>query len=826
MKRGSELVEPNDLEVGGQRRPNSSAAAGTPFLGNVLPRTRLFAAIQEPYQATLTIITAPPGYGKSALASTWAAQTDQLVAWVELSPADNEPDHLLRTLHRAIDPLLNDVNGEYPRVAQIDGHDATLRQRMEASALSICVVLDCCDHLHPGPAADLIRDQLLAGDNDIRVIAIGRNPTPLQCGRLRLRDQVRALDADDLAFTLEETVQLMGTVGLESTPDHEPMGLLTRTGGWPTGEKLVALAHRDADAHHLGSAQRAQIINTYIDEYVEQSVYLPMSDTHRCAALIAAIRPALLKEYLVENLAKPSRGGRTLEPDDVEGLLVSGPTGEEERQLVPMLAESLNRISRQYPVDCSAVARWMIARQDYFGAGELALAIDDPDLVMTVGELVAVELAIRSNLPDLTVWIAKLPAEVVSGSRELSYWQIAGDMLRGHVHSDSARRADAFIAAHESDPDARMQGRVCSIVGMRAYARGNDELARTSFEAAMALLPDFALVERLHASTFLEWIAFRLGDDARSDRWQAEAISSAGQLPIDEVWSWRTTAPNRANCYALRGDIGSAISKYRLILAESPPSARPLEGFLRSRLISLLIERGELEAAFAEFEAMERQLEAAEFAVDWQHEFTLAQVRLLSAAARLNEAERIGNAALIGMRRRKEKSQLVLLLARIWVDRGDRALVRSWLEDVRAFEYPAVQVFGEVNYRELELMLPMLDGDFLTTVRIAGELIDEARAKCRVAEEITFSMRLAVSRHALGDRTGANAAAHHAIELAHRGGFLRSLMVAGYDVGTMFPDVWNRSANWQRMRHQLQNLTHPFDEHAPHGLSRREQELL
>src|SRR5256885_1594306 len=60
----------------------------------LIPRPRLTALLQESLKYPLTLISAPPGFGKTTLLSAWAQSlpTNQpLVAWVSLDKEDNDP---------------------------------------------------------------------------------------------------------------------------------------------------------------------------------------------------------------------------------------------------------------------------------------------------------------------------------------------------------------------------------------------------------------------------------------------------------------------------------------------------------------------------------------------------------------------------------------------------------------------------------------------------------------------------------------------------------------------------------------------------------------
>jgi LuxR family transcriptional regulator, maltose regulon positive regulatory protein len=68
----------------------------------VVLRPRLVAQLNEGLQRKLTLISAPAGFGKTTLVSTWAAGSDRQVAWLSLDDADNDPTRFLTYLVAAL----------------------------------------------------------------------------------------------------------------------------------------------------------------------------------------------------------------------------------------------------------------------------------------------------------------------------------------------------------------------------------------------------------------------------------------------------------------------------------------------------------------------------------------------------------------------------------------------------------------------------------------------------------------------------------------------------------------------------------------------------
>src|SRR3954453_18967012 len=75
----------------------------------LLDRPRLTTALKAGLDGQLTVVTGPPGAGKTVLSSMVATGTDRATAWLTLDPEDNDPvrlwRHLLWALRGARVPL-------------------------------------------------------------------------------------------------------------------------------------------------------------------------------------------------------------------------------------------------------------------------------------------------------------------------------------------------------------------------------------------------------------------------------------------------------------------------------------------------------------------------------------------------------------------------------------------------------------------------------------------------------------------------------------------------------------------------------------------------
>src|SRR5579864_6029420 len=76
-----------------------------PLRPNVVSRTRLLERLNEGLQRKLTLVSAPAGFGKTTLVSSWVEGIDRRVAWLSLDAGENDPILFLTYLVAALQTI-------------------------------------------------------------------------------------------------------------------------------------------------------------------------------------------------------------------------------------------------------------------------------------------------------------------------------------------------------------------------------------------------------------------------------------------------------------------------------------------------------------------------------------------------------------------------------------------------------------------------------------------------------------------------------------------------------------------------------------------------
>ncbi len=219
-----------------------------------VPRPRIAKLIAEgTRQCPLTIVTGPPGAGKTMALSQWAAAEPGTVAWISLDNFDNQPGAFWSYAVAA----LGRSGVAVPKVLSAASHgraaDHMFLLRL-ASALAaqnppVTLVIDDLDVLTKPKVLTELDFVLRNARPGLRMVVCSRVDPLLPLHRYRLAGELTEIRASDLAFTTAEASLLLAGHGGTLTADSLER-LTRRTEGWAAGLRLAAISmdtHPDPD---------------------------------------------------------------------------------------------------------------------------------------------------------------------------------------------------------------------------------------------------------------------------------------------------------------------------------------------------------------------------------------------------------------------------------------------------------------------------------------------------------------------------------------------------------------------------------------------------
>jgi LuxR family transcriptional regulator, maltose regulon positive regulatory protein len=285
---------------------------------DLVKRDELTTRLEKGLNKSITIIAAPPGFGKTTLLSAWLSKRpDKKVAWYSLDEDDNEPGRFFAYIAASLRPLepdpipaldaLLEAGSTNPRELSA----ALLNDLSEFVSKSVVLVLDDYHHITSQAIHDAVAYLIDHLPSNIHLVFISRADPPLPLGRWRVRGQLTEIRADDLRFTEEEAAQFLNqTMGL-SLSAEDIRTLEARTEGWVAGLQLAALSlQKSSNPSEVISAFAGS--NRYVAEYLTDEVLSRQSE---------ALRNFLLKTSILERF-NASLCDHVLEASNSESMLV------------------------------------------------------------------------------------------------------------------------------------------------------------------------------------------------------------------------------------------------------------------------------------------------------------------------------------------------------------------------------------------------------------------------------------------------------------------------------------------------------------------------
>ncbi|TWH17614.1 LuxR family maltose regulon positive regulatory protein [Rhodococcus rhodochrous J45] len=245
-------------------------------LSSALARPRLFACLDR--CSTLTVIDAPPGFGKRTLVAGWLHQggaPDHTIVWIPELTASGDGDLSERVL---------EVLADHPAVdVATEGSDESPFERVVRTFRDLgspCLLVLAC--VSPENSADVLEGTLRLLDRCPRldaIVCLPGNSTDMTEVVLRGIDSTY-VPAADLAFTVEETTTLLRDAGPERS-DSECEVVCRALGGVPTLVSAAAVVARSRpqrliDSRGLPTPALARLVRTYVEYRLDE-----LDDAHR-----------------------------------------------------------------------------------------------------------------------------------------------------------------------------------------------------------------------------------------------------------------------------------------------------------------------------------------------------------------------------------------------------------------------------------------------------------------------------------------------------------------------------------------------------------------
>jgi ATP/maltotriose-dependent transcriptional regulator MalT len=468
----------------------------------------------------LTLLTAPPGFGKTTLLAEWASVAEgRAVAWVSLDDDDNDPARFFAYVVAALRTVEPEIGAralaaqETPGVGLVDVVLPLFLNDVAGLERALVLVLDdyhliTNTEIHEGLA--YLVERL---PESLHVVVASREDPPLPLGRLRARGELAELRAGELRFSDEDTTTFLNGVLELDLSGADIERLQARTEGWPAALYLAALSLR-------GEADPSGVIDAFAgdDRYLVD--YLT---GELLARQPPELRSFLLHTSILRRLCGPlcdavaNRAGSTEVLEELERsnlLLIPLDSKREWYRYHPLFADLLKHELARTEADVMPLLHdrasgWYRKTGLIVEAANHATAAGDIEAaVELVGRYYSLFLG-QGQLATVARWLDALPESVVAEDWLLCF---AAAMVTSHMgRLDEAER---WLALAEQAPPLVRNGQEPAgpvaalhawLLLLRGDIGGAIAAARRALAAATAAEPGWALGPRILLGQALWW---------------------------------------------------------------------------------------------------------------------------------------------------------------------------------------------------------------------------------------------------------------------------------------------------------------------------------
>ena len=536
-----------DVEPSAVSTPIRSKLIPPRLRGPTLDRPRLGLLLDAAAGCPVTLVCAPPGYGKSVVVASWLRERRLAAAWVTADAADNDPLRLWSYIVAGIEQIRPGVATAAWR--RLGAGDSTadpaieiLAADLEADGRPLVIVIDDLDRVTSSRRLATITHAVRALPPTCRLVLIARWDPELPLPRWRANGQLAELRAPELACTRPEAAALVHAAdGLEVDGEQLDV-LLERTEGWPVAVHLAALRLKQRGKAFEGFTGR----NRDVARYLATEVLADVDEELREFVLRTSILPRLTADLCAHVLETPGAEALLERVEQANLFLVAlDEEGEWFRYqaLFAEYAEALLEPGAAAGLHGRA-ATWFRERGLIDEAVEHYAAAGEDRAIAELIETHHLTLARSGRAATIEHWIGALPRDLLTARPGLL---TAGLLAAGGSalpRDDALRLLSLADRAREAAPAAWTPYHETTRLLLRALY-GDDDVgqavtcARSALDAARDDVPDLEVV----ALSVLAFTLLLAGADEADEVARATIVHPAAPLsPYGHVGALATRA--------------------------------------------------------------------------------------------------------------------------------------------------------------------------------------------------------------------------------------------------------------------------------------------
>ncbi|MFN2186013.1 MAG: LuxR C-terminal-related transcriptional regulator, partial [Anaerolineae bacterium] len=792
-----------------------------PIRRELVSRPRLIDRLNAGLNGSLTLVSAPAGFGKTTLVSEWVhkvgahGDAPPHMAWLSLDEGDNDPARFLAYLIAALRTIEATIGRgvlsalQSPQPPPAESVLISLINEVAALPDSVILIFDDQHTIESSPVDNALTFLLDHLPPNMHLVIASREDPHLPLARLRARGQLTELRASDLRFTTSEAAEFLNHVmGLDLSAEDIAV-LERRTEGWIAGLQLAAISMQGrqdvtgfiqsfAGSHHF-------VLDYLLEEVLEQQAQSVQSFLLQ-TAILDRLTGSLCDAVRFGTAETPSSSGGTaftgqaiLEMLEQTNLFIV--SLDDERRwyryhhlFADLLRQRLRQTQpEQIPTLQIRASEWYEQNGIVDEAIEHALRAEDFERAANLLEAHVDALWQRGEHTKLWRWQAGLPLEMVFSKPRLcipyAFYLFNGGQLDAAEQSlQAAEQALDLSTDHTTEgslierdlsdgtDEMKLQGRVATIRAFIASYRGDVPGIIQYARKALDYLPEQDLTWRGIAAIVLGDAHTITGALATAYQIRLEALEiskAVGDIYLIMIANLKVAVTLR-----MQGQLGRVIEicQQQMELAhESGMSQIVVVGWLLAIWGEALAELNDLDRALDKAKkGVELTEGGGEVAMlSWSY---LCLTRVLYSRGDMTGTEEIVRKMETTARESDLPPSIINLMAawqaRTWLAQDELDAASQWVGERELNPDGEPTYLREMEYIVLARIL-IAQERLDEATRLLQQLLEAAEGGARTSRAIEILMLQALAFRAGGDTARAMTALQRSLTLAEPRGFLR-----------------------------------------------------
>lgn len=255
--------------------------------GNIIHRAWLIDKLKKGIKncPQITLVSAPPGYGKTTLITDWIKNTNIRNIWFNLDKLDNDPIRFFQYLSECFKKIRPDsgfsvesIRG-VPQMPDPEYFGSILVQLFSSLESPTAFILDDYHVITNNFVHEFIVFLLNNMPDNLNIVIMTREDPPFPLSRFRIKNRIMEIRSKDLQFDYNETKEYLNKSLEIELKDNIITILNDKIEGWAAGLQLFFLSFQNLPVKSISSfIKEFDGTDRYIIDYLFEEALNDISD--------------------------------------------------------------------------------------------------------------------------------------------------------------------------------------------------------------------------------------------------------------------------------------------------------------------------------------------------------------------------------------------------------------------------------------------------------------------------------------------------------------------------------------------------------------------